>query len=249
MEPVSSLSSCCQHTLTHAEGINIQSFTGTLGGAPPPVTSGAGDRPFTVKGDTFVNATAAVQRPCSVQHNACSDTANSGALAGGQAQCETQGQACDTFNAVSTKHKRATNFGSCGNPTIVFEANLDGRNENSFIAEEQTDFDHGPALNIGVIAGFICQRLGSPCSVPADVQASCTSASAAAVATTQNQAAADAFNSILGVGAAGAGAAEDVGAVTSAAAVVATTAVTAASTILTITRCTQKLQRFATSRM
>jgi hypothetical protein len=124
------------------------------------------------------------------------------------------------------------NFGTCGNPTILFEAGLDGRNTEAFIAEGQTDYKHGSALNIAVIAGFICQRLGSPCSAPADVQASCTSASAAAVATTQNQAAADVFNNILGVGGGSAGGAA---AVTSGAVV--TTAAAAASTVLTITSC------------
>lgn len=94
--------------------------------------------------------------------------------------------------------KRALDLGTCSDATILFEDGLDGRNTPAFIAENQNDFNHGSALNIAVIAGFICQRLGSPCNAPADVQASCTSASAAAVATTQDQAAADAFNAIMG---------------------------------------------------
>ncbi|ETI26266.1 hypothetical protein G647_03043 [Cladophialophora carrionii CBS 160.54] len=209
-------------------GVNIQSFTGTLGGSPPPVVSGTGDRPFTVKGDTFVNAAAALQRSCSAQHNACSNAANSGALTGGQQQCETQEDECNAFDGLTKKHKRALDFGSCGNPTILFEAGLDGRNTEAFIAEDQTDYNHGSALNIAVIAGFICQRLGSPCNAPADVQASCTSASAQAVATSQNQAAADVFNSILGVGSGGAGQVTDAAAAVSA---------TPAATVLTITTC------------
>lgn len=147
-----------------------------------------------------MNAAAALQRSCDIQHNKCADAANSGALAGGIQQCETQESDCKTFDGL-TKKKRALDFGTCGNPAILFEAGLDGRNTEAFIAEDQTSFNHGSALNIGVIAGFICQRLGSPCSAPADVQAFCTSASAAAVATSQNQAAADVFNSILGVSA------------------------------------------------
>jgi hypothetical protein len=175
-----------------------------------------------------VNAAAALQRSCSVQHNACSDAANSGALAGGQQQCETQEDECNTFDGLTKKHKRALDFGSCGNPTILFEAGLDGRNTEAFIAEDQIDYNHGSALNIAVIAGFICQRLGSPCNAPADVQASCTSASAQAVATSQNQAAADVFNSILGVGSG------DGAQVTSAAAAVSTVP---AATVMTITTC------------
>lgn len=128
--------------------------------------------------------------------------------------------------------KRASDFGTCGNPAIVFENGLDGRNTPAFIAADQTDFNHGSALNIAVIAGFICQRLGSPCNAPADVQASCTSASAAAVATTQNQAAADVFNSILGVSGAGAG-----GTTTAVAAGADATTAATAATILTITSC------------
>jgi hypothetical protein len=183
-----------------------------------------------VDGDTFVNAAAALQRSCSVQHNACANAANDGTLAGGEAQCETQETACNAADAVTTKVKRAAlDFGTCGDPTILFEAGLDGRNTEAFVAQDQTDYNHGSALNIAVIAGFICQRLGSPCDAPADVQASCTSASAAAVATTQNQAAADVFNSLLGV---------DAGAVTAAASATASATATASAIVMTITSCT-----------
>lgn len=125
------------------------------------------------------------------------------------------------------QRRAALDFGSCGDPTILFEAGLDGRNTDAFIAEDQTDYNHGSALNIAVIAGFICQRLGSPCNAAADVQASCTAASAAAVATTQDQAAADVFNNALGVGS-GSG-------VTAAAGSAATA--TAASVVVTVTQC------------
>ncbi|KAK4948034.1 hypothetical protein LTR10_013088 [Elasticomyces elasticus] len=227
-------SAAAVETSTAASGTNVQTFTGTLGGAPPPVISSSGDRPFSVEGDTFVNAAAALQRSCSVQHNACANAANSGALAGGEGQCETQEDECNAADGVTKKLKRATDFGSCGNPTILFEAGLDGRNTDAFIAQDQTDFNHGSALNIAVVAGFICQRLGSPCDAPADVQASCTSASAAAVATTQNQAAADVFNSILVGGDAVATAAAS--AVTTAAAKAVTAA--ASAVVMTITSCT-----------
>lgn len=45
-------------------GTNVQSFTGTLGGAAPPVISSAGNRPFSVNGSTFINAGAALIRSC-----------------------------------------------------------------------------------------------------------------------------------------------------------------------------------------
>lgn len=76
-------------------GNNVQSFTGALGGLPPPVIKSSGSRPFSVKGDTFVNSGAALQRSCSIQHNACADAANSGRLAGGVGQCDTQEKECN----------------------------------------------------------------------------------------------------------------------------------------------------------
>ena len=69
----------------------------------------------------------------------------------------------------------------------MFEDGLDGCTQLAFIASNQADFDHGSAFGVGVIAGFICQRLSDSCKAGVDIVASCTSASAAA----------DAFNSIL----------------------------------------------------
>lgn len=58
---------------------NVQTFTGNLGGAAPPVVEDdASDRPFSVDGATFLNKGAALQRSCSVQHNACASAANNG---------------------------------------------------------------------------------------------------------------------------------------------------------------------------
>jgi len=59
---------------------NLQFFAGSLGGAPTPVLpSGNDNRPFSVKGDTFVNIAAALQRSCDQQFNACANQANGGA--------------------------------------------------------------------------------------------------------------------------------------------------------------------------
>jgi hypothetical protein len=79
-----------------ASGTNVQTFTGTLGGTAPPVifTAGAA-RPFAVDGTTDINKAAAIQRSCSVQHNNCASAANSGKLAGGVGQCDTQLTACN----------------------------------------------------------------------------------------------------------------------------------------------------------
>lgn len=92
--------------LTPATGTNVQAFTGTLGGAPPPVVSSAGDRPFSVNGDTFVGSGAALGRSCDVQHNACANAANSGQLSGGVQQCDQQNQECHAANSLRKRHTR-----------------------------------------------------------------------------------------------------------------------------------------------
>lgn len=102
-------SSAAPTATTPAQGTatqtNIQTFTGSLGGLPPPVLkndNNGADRPFSVNGATFVNAGAALQRSCAIQHNACADAANGGALAGGVGQCDTQEQACNAAAASTT---------------------------------------------------------------------------------------------------------------------------------------------------
>ncbi|KAK7185228.1 hypothetical protein PSPO01_08745 [Paraphaeosphaeria sporulosa] len=62
------------------QGQNFQTFTGALGGisATPVTDSGNPDRKFQVKGDTFVNIGAALQRSCDQQFNACANKANGG---------------------------------------------------------------------------------------------------------------------------------------------------------------------------
>ncbi|GFP57680.1 pathogenicity cluster 5 protein d [Trichoderma asperellum] len=214
-------------------GNNVQTFTGTLGGPPPPVISGTGNRPFSVNGDTFVTVGAALQRSCSIQHNACANAANSGKLSGGVGQCDTQNTQCTAAVTSGAANNNAGNnnrnnnnssnnngvgsagndnsangnaagatgsFGSCSNPSIKFANGLDGRNEPAFAPVDEKDFNHGSALNIKVIADFICDRLNSSCKAGAAVVSKCQSASAAA-SQLQGQAAADAFNKALGVSA------------------------------------------------
>lgn len=71
---------------------NFQTFTAALGGiaATPVTNSGNADRPFQVKGDTFVNAGAALQRSCDQQFNACANKANGGDKTLSVAQCSAQ---------------------------------------------------------------------------------------------------------------------------------------------------------------
>ena len=177
-------------------GTNVQTFTGSLGGTPPPVTSSASARPFSVNGATFVNAGAALQRSCAIRHNACANAANSGALAGGVAQCDAQETACNTASTPKKSRKRALDFGSCSDPSIKFAEGLDGRKEASFAPVDDVDFNHGSALNIGVISTFICQKLQDKCKAGADTVAACAKGQADAGGL-KGQAAADAFNAAL----------------------------------------------------
>ncbi|KAF2845625.1 hypothetical protein T440DRAFT_407557 [Plenodomus tracheiphilus IPT5] len=61
-------------------GGNLQTFTAALGGiaATAVTNSGNANRPFQVKGDTFVNLGAALARSCDQQFNACANAANGG---------------------------------------------------------------------------------------------------------------------------------------------------------------------------
>jgi hypothetical protein len=181
-------------------GSNVQTFTGNLGGPAPPVifTAGAA-RPFAVDGTTDVNKAAALQRSCDVQKNACANAANSGQLAGKTvSDCDQQHTAC--LAAASKAKRAALNFGTCTDPAIVFGPGFDGRNTNSFQPANKASFNHGSALNIGVITSFICGQLQSACKADAAAISACASGQAAAAAAT-GQAAADAFNAALGVSA------------------------------------------------
>jgi hypothetical protein len=209
---------------TAISGDNVQTFTGALGGisAPPVIFTAGSDRPFSTDDATFVNSGAALQRSCSVQHNQCADAANSGSLAGGESQCETQETACNAAISSTKKIRRqALDFGSCTDPAIDFGQQSDRPNANAFIAANQVDFDHGSALNIGVIASFICQRLGSPCNASEAAISACTAGETAAASQT-GQAAADAFNAALGLSSSGS-ATTVVGSTTTSAGVVACT--------------------------
>lgn len=211
-----------------ASGTNVQTFTGALGGisAPPVIFTAGSNRPFSTDGSTFVNSGAALQRSCSVQHNQCANAANAGTLAGGESQCETQETACNAAISATKKVRRAAlDFGSCTDPAINFGQQSDRPNANAFIAANQVDFNHGSALNIGVIASFICQRLGSPCNAAADAIAACNAGETAAASQT-GQAAADAFNAALGLSTSGS------------AAVTATSAAVASATSAAVVTCT-----------
>ncbi|KAK1452423.1 hypothetical protein CCUS01_10914 [Colletotrichum cuscutae] len=180
-------------------GNNVQTFTGSLGGAPPPVIQSSGNRPFSVNGDTFVGKGAALGRSCDVQHNACARAVNSGQLDGKVSQCDEQNTQCRAQANLRKRFfkRQATDFGSCSDPSVVFKDGLPDRQAAAFIANNQGDFNHGSAQKIGIIAGFICQRLSDSCKAPAATVESCNKAQTAAVAATQDETAANVFNSML----------------------------------------------------
>jgi hypothetical protein len=91
--------------ISDTEPANVQTFTGTLGGAAPPVISSSGTRPFTVNGNTFVGEGAALQRSCAIQNNACANAVNSKTLTGSSvADCNAQEAQCNA--AAPAKAKR-----------------------------------------------------------------------------------------------------------------------------------------------
>ncbi|KAF2690090.1 hypothetical protein K458DRAFT_474437 [Lentithecium fluviatile CBS 122367] len=84
---------------------NSQTFTGALGGveATPVLDSGNADRPFDVKGDTFVNIGAALARSCDQQFNGCANLANSGQGDFSTADCQAQKEQCTAANAGAAR--------------------------------------------------------------------------------------------------------------------------------------------------
>jgi hypothetical protein len=69
-----------------------------LGGFAAPAVTDSGDssRPFEVNGNTFVNESAAKQRSCDIQNNACSNAVNGGTkVAFTLADCTAQQTACN----------------------------------------------------------------------------------------------------------------------------------------------------------
>jgi hypothetical protein len=73
-----------------------------LGGIAAPAITDSGDstRPFEVNGNTFVNKSAAVQRSCDIQFNACANAFNSGSATGfNLSDCQTQEDDCITANS------------------------------------------------------------------------------------------------------------------------------------------------------
>lgn len=81
---IPSLFSMPYHTIFTRQVSNLQTFTGSLGGAAPPITqSGDSSRPFEVGGSTFTDFKSAAQRTCDNQFTACASQANAEQNKGG----------------------------------------------------------------------------------------------------------------------------------------------------------------------
>lgn len=140
------------------------------------------------------------------------DACKSGATA---AEAQQGGAKADTFNAAlgfttnfanvpaaagggpgDPALANTANFNKCTDPTIVFGPGFDGRKEDSFQPANKTDFNHGSALNPGIITQFICDTLVNSCDADQKAIDNCKAAQTAATGLT-GQAAADAFNKAI----------------------------------------------------
>lgn len=106
--------------------------------------------------------------------------------------------ASDSGASAKVASTSSLDLGSCSgsSPFIDFGPGFDGRKENSFEPADKATFNHGSALNIGVVANFICGQLSSACKASKSTVDKCNSAASAA-SKLSGQAAADSFNSAL----------------------------------------------------
>ena len=87
-----------------AASADVNAFTGAVGADPIPIENDpTAERPFTVNGDTFLNAGAAIQRACDVQKNQCANAANGGDATISVSDCDAQQQECIQANANVAK--------------------------------------------------------------------------------------------------------------------------------------------------
>ncbi|KAF2490971.1 hypothetical protein BU16DRAFT_493666, partial [Lophium mytilinum] len=106
------------HTLFTRQVSNLQTFTGSLGGAAPAISnSGDSKRPFLVDGSTFTDFASAAQRTCDNQANTCSQAANDAGNKGPFSvnDCNGQKTQCEAAQASATTQTfdtvQSTNIG------------------------------------------------------------------------------------------------------------------------------------------
>lgn len=140
-----------------------------------------------------VNGTAAAQAAACAAVNVGNDTAAAVDDAADDSKAADKGAKAGSAQAGNAQAA----FGGC-DPTIAFGAPSDGRQQDAFEPVDLSIFNHGSALNIGVISNFICSQISNKCKVDAAAVSVCDTAASAAQGL-KGQAAADAFNSALGL--------------------------------------------------
>lgn len=84
-----------------AQDNNLQTFTRSLGGLPPPVTKTAGAaKPLSVKATIHsLSRERALNRSCAVQHNSCANASNRREISESVGQCDAQQAECNAAAA------------------------------------------------------------------------------------------------------------------------------------------------------
>lgn len=152
----------------------------------------------TTTGSAATAGTAAVTTSAANSSTSCLATATTTVDAADGTAAAATTTSADAI-ATASSSTSALDFGSCTDPSILFSSNLSDRPDaTAFVAANQADFNHGSALGIAVISGFICQRLSDSCDASAAAITACTAGETAS-SSLAGQAAADAFNSALGL--------------------------------------------------
>jgi hypothetical protein len=152
----------------------------------------------TAKSGSNVQACAAINANNTASAGNAANAAtgnNAGNAADNQNASAGDDNAADAGNAASGA--AAADLGNC-NAKINFGTPSDGRQQDAFEPADLSTFNHGSALNIDVISNFICSQITNKCDISAADASSCDAAASAAKGL-KGQAAADAFNSALGL--------------------------------------------------
>lgn len=131
------------------------------------------------------------------QAAACNALVGAGAGAKAEGHADPNAGANLNLNGGQNSASVSLVVSSC-NAAIVFGPPSDGRQEDAFEPADLSVFNHGSALNIGVISSFICSQLKSACGDVGDAALAACESAAAAASGLKGVAAANAFNSVLG---------------------------------------------------
>lgn len=185
-----------------ATGDGTASASGTTASDGSASASGTAVGTGTAAASNSSSAAGDASSSCDAAPAAAASSASSGAASASGTTSTSSGagavSSSGTASGSSTSGVAASganDFGTCVNadPTIKFADGLDGRKEAAFAPNDNSNFNHGSALNIKVIADFICQQLNDKCKASDSTVSNCQSAATSAEAQTEQQAA-DTFN-------------------------------------------------------